>query len=48
MTSSQTGSGLPKAKQTSLDLYVSAQEAYEMWKANPEKIKILDVRCPEE
>jgi rhodanese-related sulfurtransferase len=35
-------------KQTSLGLYVTAKEAYDMWKANPEKVKILDVRCPEE
>jgi rhodanese-related sulfurtransferase len=41
-------SQLPEAKQTSLDLYVTAQEAYEMWKAAPGKVKILDVRTPEE
>jgi rhodanese-related sulfurtransferase len=39
---------LPKGKQTTLGLYVTAAEAYEMWKANPEKVKILDVRVPEE
>ncbi len=39
---------LPKGKQTTLGLYVTAAEAYEMWKANPEKVKILDVRMPEE
>ena len=39
---------VPKKKQTSLGLYVTAQEAYEMWKDNPEKINILDVRTPEE
>ena len=39
---------VPKKKQTSLGLYVTAQEAYEMWKADPEKINILDVRTPEE
>ena len=27
---------------------VTAQEAYAMWKAEPERIKILDVRTPEE
>ena len=35
-------------KQTVLGLYVTAQEAYAMWKAEPERIKILDVRTPEE
>jgi rhodanese-related sulfurtransferase len=39
---------LPKEKQTTLGLYVTAKEAYEMWKLNPEKIKILDVRTPDE
>ena len=27
-----------------LGLYVTAQEAYEMWKAAPDEVKILDVR----
>jgi rhodanese-related sulfurtransferase len=35
-------------KQTVLGLYVTANEAYEMWKADPEKVKILDVRTLEE
>ncbi len=39
---------LPEAKQTSLGLYVTAKEAYEKWKAEPEKVKIFDVRTPEE
>jgi rhodanese-related sulfurtransferase len=39
---------LPKEKQTTLGLYVTAKEAYEKWNANPEKIKILDVRTPDE
>ena len=39
---------LPKEKQTKLGLYVTSKEAYDMWKASPEKIKILDVRTPEE
>ena len=33
---------------TSLGLYATAQEAYEMWKAKPEQVKIIDVRTPEE
>ena len=39
---------IPKEKQTALGLYVTAKEAYEKWKAEPEKVKILDVRTPEE
>jgi len=39
---------LPKEKQTSLGLYVTAKEAYEKWKANPDKVLIIDVRTPEE
>jgi rhodanese-related sulfurtransferase len=48
MTDSQQGRDLPDGKKTSLGLYVTAQEAYDMWKAAPEKVKILDVRTPEE
>jgi rhodanese-related sulfurtransferase len=39
---------LPKEKQTVLGLYVTAKEAYEKWKADPEKVMILDVRTPDE
>jgi rhodanese-related sulfurtransferase len=39
---------LPKEKQTALGLYVTAKEAYEKWKAEPEKVMILDVRTPED
>lgn len=39
---------IPDEKQTSLRLYVTASEAYDKWKANPEQVKILDVRTPEE
>ncbi len=41
-------SALPKKKQTVLGLYVTAKEAYEMWLTGKSKIKILDVRTPEE
>jgi len=41
-------SELPKAKQTTLGLYVTAAQAYEMWKATPDKVKVIDVRTPEE
>ena len=39
---------LPAEKQTTLGLYVTAAEAYEKWKAAPDKVKIIDVRTPEE
>jgi rhodanese-related sulfurtransferase len=39
---------VPEKKQTSLGLYVTAQEAYEMWKASPDEVHIVDVRTPEE
>ena len=42
------GSQLPKAKQTTLGLYVTAAQAYEMWKAAPDEVKVIDVRTPEE
>ena len=37
-----------EAKVTSLGLYVTAREAYEMWQADPERIKVFDVRTFEE
>ena len=39
---------IPKEKQTIPKLYITAKEAYEQWKADPEKVKIIDVRTPEE
>ena len=39
---------LPVEKQTALGLYVTAKEAYERWEAAPDKVKIIDVRTPEE
>ena len=35
-------------KLTSLGLYVTALEAYEVWQADPERTKVLDVRTFEE
>jgi rhodanese-related sulfurtransferase len=35
-------------KQTSLGLYVTARQAFEMWKADPQQVKIIDVRTPDE
>ncbi len=40
----ESNEGIPKGKQTVLGLYVTAKEAYEKWKADAEKVKILDVR----
>jgi rhodanese-related sulfurtransferase len=39
---------IPQGKQTALGLYVTAKEAYAKWQAEPEKVKIIDVRTPEE
>ena len=46
--SQQAQSELPEAKQTVLGLYVTAKEAYEKWRVNPEEVTILDIRTPEE
>jgi rhodanese-related sulfurtransferase len=43
-----TNHEVSEKKQTSLGLYVTAQEAYEMWKADPAGVNIIDVRTPEE
>lgn len=39
---------VPGNKETRLGLYLTAKEAYERWKTNPDEIKVLDVRTPEE
>ena len=39
---------LLKGKQTSLELYVTAAEAYDKWLAAPDEVKVLDVRTLEE
>lgn len=39
---------IPEKKQTTLGLYVTSREAYDMWRANPERVAIIDVRTPEE
>ncbi len=44
----EAGASLPKGKQTILGLYVTAREAYEQYQAAPDKVKIIDVRTPEE
>ena len=44
----ETRMELPKEKQTTLGLYVTAAQAYEKWKAAPDSVKVIDVRTPEE
>ena len=44
----ETTMELPKEKQTTLGLYLTAAEAYEKWKAAPDAVKVIDVRTPEE
>ena len=39
---------IPEAKQTVLGLYVTSAEAYEKLRAAPDKVRLLDVRTPEE
>ena len=39
---------VPEKKRTALGLYVTSAEAYEMWKADPDRVTIVDVRTPEE
>jgi rhodanese-related sulfurtransferase len=45
---SKPAENVPKEKQTSLGLYLTAKDAYEKWKADPKQVKIVDVRTPEE
>ena len=47
-SASQPTHQVPEKKQTSLGLYVTAQEACAMWQADPKRITIIDVRTPEE
>jgi rhodanese-related sulfurtransferase len=39
---------VPQSKRTSLGLYITAADAYEKWKADPENVKLIDVRTPDE
>ena len=45
---SQPGPEVPESNRTTLGLYVTPQQAYERWKADPERVHILDVRTFEE
>jgi rhodanese-related sulfurtransferase len=40
--------GLPAGKQTLLALYLTARQAHDKWQADPDRVKIIDVRTPEE
>ena len=42
------GSDVPKKKQTSLGLYLTAKEAFSKWHVEADKVVVLDVRTPEE
>lgn len=44
----QTPAPKDEKKHTTLGKYATSMEAYEMWKANPDKVKIVDCRTPEE
>ena len=39
---------IPETNRTSLGLYATPHEAYEMWRADPDRVHILDVRTFEE
>jgi rhodanese-related sulfurtransferase len=47
-STAQPGHQVPERKQTSLGLYMTAEEAYRMWEADPDRVHIIDVRTPEE
>ena len=44
----ETKAEVPKEKQTKLGLSVTAAQAWEMWKAAPDTVTLIDVRTPEE
>jgi len=43
-----TNHEVPENKRTTVGHYVTAKEAYMMWKKEPERVHIIDVRTPEE
>ena len=47
-TATHNGRPIIKERVTSLGLYCTAKEAYDMWQADPEGVTVLDVRTPEE
>jgi rhodanese-related sulfurtransferase len=48
MVWAETPAPKDERKHTTLGKYATSIEAYEMWKANPTKVKIIDCRIPEE
>jgi rhodanese-related sulfurtransferase len=44
----EAGANLPEGKKTVLGLYVTARDAYGQYQAAPDRVKIIDVRTPEE
>ena len=48
LTEAPADKTVPESNRTSLNLYVTPQEAYDMWKANPDTVHIIDVRSFEE
>jgi len=48
MAWAETPAPKDERKHTTLGKYVTSIEAYEMWKASPGKVKIIDCRIPEE
>ncbi len=46
--SARSGDQVPENKRTTLGHYVTAEEAYKMWKTSPKQVHIIDVRTPEE
>ncbi len=48
MIANHPATEIARERQTTLGLYVTAKEAYDMWQADPEGVRILDVRSPEE
>jgi len=47
-STSKSSHHVPENKRTALGHYVTAEEAYAMWKNEQKKVHILDVRTPEE
>ena len=45
---SAPGPQLPPGKRTTLELYATAKEAHERWTLWPAKVRVVDVRTPEE
>ncbi|HET6348366.1 MAG TPA: rhodanese-like domain-containing protein [Candidatus Krumholzibacteria bacterium] len=44
----EKSTAIPEKKQTTLGLYVTAAQAYTRWEADSTKVRILDVRTPDE